>query len=244
MGRVQTPTLKMLVDRDTKISDFKKEKYHIIHITADGMEAASNRFTAPGEAESVKTTCEGTQAVCASIRRERKTEQPPKLYDFIASQREANRLFGFTAKQTLDYAQPLYEMRLPTSPRTDSRFLSDDMEQTAAGIVAGIVPMLAFMEGAAFFAEIRRVLNSAKVSDHHAIISTAEFVKQGFAGLADSETKLLSLICCKLLCAVAPVMSTRPSPLRSPVPGRSSSPRVKPSSLPAGKTSTAVSEPL
>lgn len=133
-----------------------------------------------------------------------KTEQPPKLYDLTALQREANRLFGFTAKQTLDYAQALYEKRLLTYPRTDSRFLSDDMEQTAAGIVAGIVPMLAFMEGAAFSPEIRRVLNSSKVSDHHAIIPTAEFVKQGFAGLADSERKLLSLICCKLLCAVAP----------------------------------------
>ena len=119
-------------------------------------------------------------------------------------QREANRLFGFTAKQTLDYAQTLYEKSLLTYPRTDSRFLSDDMEQTAAGIVAGIVPILPFMEGAAFSPEIRRVLNSAKVSDHHAIIPTAEFVKQGFSGLADSEKKLLSLVCCKLLCAVAP----------------------------------------
>ena len=119
-------------------------------------------------------------------------------------QREANRLFGFTAKQTLDYAQTLYEKRLLTYPRTDSRFLSDDMEQTAAGIVAGIVPILPFMEGAAFSPEIRRVLNSAKVSDHHAIIPTAEFVKQGFSGLADSERKLLSLVCCKLLCALAP----------------------------------------
>ena len=204
VGRVQTPTLKMLVDRDAKISGFKNEKYHIVHIAADGMEAASDRFTRPGEAENIKTACEGAQAVCASIQREKKTEQPPKLYDLTALQREANRLFGFTAKQTLDYAQALYEKRLLTYPRTDSRFLSDDMEQTAAGIVAGIVPMLAFMEGAAFSAEIRRVLNSAKVSDHHAIIPTAEFVKQGFAGLADSEMKLLSLICCKLLCAVAP----------------------------------------
>ncbi len=147
----------------------------------------------------------GARAVCASIQREKKTEQPPKLYDLTTLQREANRLFGFTAKQTLDYAQTLYEKRLLTYPRTDSRFLSDDMEQTAAGIVAGIVPILPFMEGAAFSPEIRRVLNSAKVSDHHAIIPTAEFVKQGFSGLADSEKKLLSLVCCKLLCAVAPV---------------------------------------
>ncbi len=204
VGRVQTPTLKMLADRDAKISGFQKEKYHIVHIAGGGMEAASDRFPDPAGAESVKTACVGARAVCASIQREKKTEQPPKLYDLTTLQREANRLFGFTAKQTLDYAQTLYEKRLLTYPRTDSRFLSDDMEQTAAGIVAGIIPILPFMEGAAFSPEIRRILNSAKVSDHHAIIPTAEFVKQGFSGLADSEKKLLSLVCCKLLCAVAP----------------------------------------
>ena len=204
VGRVQTPTLKMLADRDAKITGFQKEKYHIVHIAGGGMEAASDRFTDPAEAERIKTACAGAQAVCASIQREKKTEQPPKLYDLTTLQREANRLFGFTAKQTLDYAQTLYEKRLLTYPRTDSRFLTDDMEQTAAGIVADLVPMLAFMEGAAFSPEIRRVLNSAKVSDHHAIIPTAEFVKQGFSGLADSEKKLLSLVCCKLLCAAAP----------------------------------------
>ena len=204
VGRVQTPTLKMLVDRDAKITGFQKEKYHIVHIAGGGVEAVSDRFPDPAEAESVKTACAGAQAVCASVVREKKTEQPPKLYDLTTLQREANRLFGFTAKQTLDYAQTLYEKRLLTYPRTDSRFLTDDMERTAAGIVADLVPMLAFMEDAAFSPEIRRVLNSAKVSDHHAIIPTAEFVKQGFSGLADSERKLLSLVCCKLLCAVAP----------------------------------------
>ncbi len=204
VGRVQTPTLKMLADRDAKITGFQKEKYHIVHIAGGGMEAASDRFPDPAGAESVKTACGGARAVCASIQREKKTEQPPKLYDLTTLQREANRLFGFTAKQTLDYAQTLYEKRLLTYPRTDSRFLSDDMEQTAAGIVAGIVPILPFMEGAAFSPNIPRVLNSAKVSDHHAIIPTAEFVKQGFSWLADSERKLLFLVCCKLLCAVAP----------------------------------------
>ena len=204
VGRVQTPTLKMLVERDAKITGFQKEKYHIVHIAGGGVEAASDRFPDPAKAESVKTACGGAQAVCASVVREKKTEQPLKLYDLTTLQREANRLFGFTAKQTLDYAQTLYEKRLLTYPRTDSRFLSDDMEQTAAGIVADLVPILAFMEGAVFSPEIRRVLNSAKVSDHHAIIPTAEFVKQGFSGLADSERKLLSLVCCKLLCAVAP----------------------------------------
>ena len=195
VGRVQTPTLKMLAEREVKITGFQKEKYHIVHIAGGGVEAASDRFPDPAEAESVKTACGGAQAVCASIQREKKTEQPPKLYDLTTLQREANRLFGFTAKQTLDYAQTLYEKRLLTYPRTDSRFLSDDMEQTAAGIVAGIVPILPFMEGAAFSPEIRRVLNSAKVSDHHAIIPTAEFVKQGFSCCRGVIRKMPSTFC-------------------------------------------------
>lgn len=203
VGRVQTPTLKMLTDRDEAITHFQKEKYHIVHISAGGAEAVSSRVPDAAGADAIKTACAGAQAVCASVTREKKTEQPPKLYDLTTLQREANRLFGFTAKQTLDYAQALYEKRLLTYPRTDSRFLTDDMEQTAADTITGLLPLLPFMEGVELTPEIRPVLNSAKVSDHHAIIPTAEFIKQGFNGLAESEKKLLSLIACKFLCAVA-----------------------------------------
>ena len=203
VGRVQTPTLKMLADRDEAITHFQKEKYHIVHISAGGAEAVSSRVPDAAEADAIKTACAGAQAVCASVTREKKTEQPPKLFDLTTLQREANRLFGFTAKQTLDYAQALYEKRLLTYPRTDSRFLTDDMEQTAADTITGLLPLLPFMEGVELTPEIRPVLNSAKVSDHHAIIPTAEFIKQGFNGLAESEKKLLSLIACKFLCAVA-----------------------------------------
>ncbi|ODM03633.1 DNA topoisomerase 3 [Eisenbergiella tayi] len=203
VGRVQTPTLKMLADRDEAITHFQKEKYHIVHISAGGAEAVSSRVPDAAGADAIKTACAGAQAVCASVTREKKTEQPPKLYDLTTLQREANRLFGFTAKQTLDYAQALYEKRLLTYPRTDSRFLTDDMEQTAADTITGLLPLLPFTEGVELTPEIRPVLNSAKVSDHHAIIPTAEFIKQGFNGLAESEKKLLSLIACKFLCAVA-----------------------------------------
>lgn len=203
VGRVQTPTLKILTDRDEAITHFQKEKYHIVHISAGGAEAVSSRVPDDAGADAIKTACAGAQAVCASVTREKKTEQPPKLYDLTTLQREANRLFGFTAKQTLDYAQALYEKRLLTYPRTDSRFLTDDMEQTAADTITGLLPLLPFMEGMELTPEIRPVLNSAKVSDHHAIIPTAEFIKQGFDGLAESEKKLLSLIACKFLCAVA-----------------------------------------
>ena len=122
-------------------------------------------------------------AVCASIRREKKTEQPHKLYDLTTLQREANCLFGFTAKQTLDYAQQLYEKKLLTYPRTDSQYLTEDMGQTAQHLVSDLLGLLSFAQGLDLPPDVGRVLSSKKVSDHHAIIPTSEFVKQGFTGL-------------------------------------------------------------
>ena len=202
VGRVQTPTLNLLVERDAKITNFKKEKYHIVHIGVGDADAVSSRFDA-GEANTVKAACAGAQAVCASVTREKKTEQPPKLYDLTTLQREANRLFGFTAKQTLDYAQTLYEKKLLTYPRTDSQYLTYDMLPVVESLVSGLWELVTFAKGLNISPQFDRTLNSKKVSDHHAIIPTAEFVKQGFDGLAESDRKLLSLICCKVLCAVA-----------------------------------------
>ena len=135
--------------------------------------------------------------------REKKTEQPPRLYDLTTLQREANRLFGFTAKQTLDYAQQLYEKKLLTYPRTDSRYLTDDMQPTAESLVSGLWPLLPFAKGLDLSPQFGRILDSKKVSDHHAILPTMEFIAKGFDGLTEGEKKLLSLVCCKLLCAVA-----------------------------------------
>lgn len=157
----------------------------------------------PDAADATKTACAGAQAVCVSVKREKKAEQPPRLYDLTTLQREANRLFGFTAKQTLDYAQQLYEKKLLTYPRTDSQYLTDDMQPTAESIVSGLWPLLSFAAGLDIAPQFGRVLNSKKVSDHHAIIPTMEFVQKGFDGLTEGEKKLLSLVCCKLLCAVA-----------------------------------------
>ena len=203
VGRVQTPTLNLLVERDAKITNFKKEKYHIVHIGVGDADAVSSRFSDAGEANTVKAACAGAQAVCASVTREKKTEQPPKLYDLTTLQREANRLFGFTAKQTLDYAQTLYEKKLLTYPRTDSQYLTDDMLPVAENLVSGLWGLVPFANGLNISPQYDHILNSKKVTDHHAIIPTAEFLKQGFDGLAESERKLLSLICCKMLCAVA-----------------------------------------
>ena len=203
VGRVQTPTLKMLVDRDAKILRFQKEKYYTVGIQSGSLKADSGRIASMDEANTLKSTCAGTSAICTSIKRERKAEQPPKLYDLTALQREANRLFGFTAKQTLDYAQQLYEKKLLTYPRTDSQYLTEDMGQTAQHLVSDLLGLLPFAQGLDLTPEVGRILNSKKVSDHHAILPTAEFVKQGFTGLAESECKLMNLVCSKLFCAVA-----------------------------------------
>ena len=203
VGRVQTPTLKMLVDRDAKILRFQKERYYTVGIQSGSLKADSGRIASMDEADTLKNACAGASAICSSVKREKKTEQPPKLYDLTTLQREANRLFGFTAKQTLDYAQQLYEKKLLTYPRTDSQYLTEDMGQTAQHLVSDLLGLLPFAQGLALTPDVDRVLNSKKVSDHHAIIPTAEFVKQGFTGLAESECKLMNLVCAKLLCAVA-----------------------------------------
>ena len=203
VGRVQTPTLKMLVDRDAKILRFQKEKYYTVGIQSGSLKAGSGRIASMDEADTLRKACAGASAICSSVKREKKTEQPPKLYDLTTLQREANRLFGFTAKQTLDYAQQLYEKKLLTYPRTDSQYLTEDMGQTVQHLVSDLLGLLPFAQGLALTPDVDRVLNSKKVSDHHAIIPTSEFVKQGFAGLAESECKLMNLVCSKLLCAIA-----------------------------------------
>ena len=203
VGRVQTPTLKMLVDRDAKILRFQKERYYTVGIQSGSLKADSGRIASMDEADTLKNACAGASAICSSVKREKKTEQPPKLYDLTTLQREANRLFGFTAKQTLDYAQQLYEKKLLTYPRTDSQYLTEDMGQTAQHLVSDLLWLLPFAQGLDLPPDVGRVLSSKKVSDHHAILPTAEFAKQGFTGLAESECMLMNLVCSKLFCAVA-----------------------------------------
>ena len=137
--------------------------------------------------------------------KEKKTAAPPKLFDLTSLQREANRLFGYTAKQTLDLAQALYEKRLLTYPRTDSAFLTDDMGDTAAGIIKLLCGKFSFMAGKDFTPELAKVLNSKKVSDHHAIIPTMELAKTDLAALPESERNILTLAGARLLMATAAV---------------------------------------
>ena len=203
VGRVQTPTLKMLVDRDAAITTFKKEKYYHVRLSLSGVEAASAKIHAAEEAGNLKAACETAQAVCTSVTREKKTVAPPKLFDLTSLQREANRIYGYTAKQTLDLAQSLYEKKLLTYPRTDSSYLTDDMGGTAAQIAALLAGKLPFMQGADFTPEISRLLDSKKVSDHHAIIPTMELAKADLAALPESERNILTLAGARLLMACA-----------------------------------------
>ena len=203
VGRVQTPTLKMLVDRDAAITTFKKEKYYHVRLALSGAEAASERISDKAEADALKTTCEASRAVCTSLVKEKKTIAPPKPFDLTSLQREANRLFGYTAKQTLDLAQALYEKRLLTYPRTDSSYLTDDMGDTAAGIIKLLCGKFSFMAGKDFTPELGKVLNSKKVSDHHAIIPTMELAKTDLSALPESERNILTLAGARLLMATA-----------------------------------------
>ena len=203
VGRVQTPTLKMLVDRDAAIMNFKKEKYYHVRLMLPGAEAASAKICAADEAGKLKAACEASAAVCTSLVKEKKTIAPPKLFDLTSLQREANRIYGYTAKQTFDLAQTLYEKKLLTYPRTDSNYLTDDMGDTAASIVSLLCGKLPFMASAAYEQSISRVLNSKKVSDHHAIIPTMEIAKTDLTTLPESERNILILTGARLLMATA-----------------------------------------
>ena len=203
VGRVQTPTLAMLAERDAKINGFQKEKYHYVRLKVDGSEAVSEKIISPEDAQAVKAACSGASAVCTSVTREQKKEQPPKLYDLTTLQREANRIFGYTAKQTLDYAQSLYERKLLTYPRTDSRYLTSDMAETASCVIHLAAKVPPFDGCGNFFPLVELMVSDRDVTDHHAIIPTMEIEKAGIKALPVGERNLLLLVCCRLLCASA-----------------------------------------
>lgn len=149
----------------------------------------------------IAASCRNGQALVMYVSREEKAVNPPKLYDLTTLQREANRLFGFTAQQTLDYTQSLYEKKLVTYPRTDSQFLTEDMGQTAGNIAGVIKKNISFMQGISHEPKVEKVLNSKKVSDHHAIIPTMELAKADLDKIPGGEMQILSLIAQRLICA-------------------------------------------
>ncbi len=203
VGRVQTPTLKMLTDRDWQIQSFKKEKYHHVTLDVNGAKAVSEKIPSLEDAQAMQTVCGGKAVVCTEVHREEKMEGAPKLYDLTTLQREANRIFGYTAKQTLDYAQELYEKKLLTYPRTDSRYLTSDMAETAAAVLHLIAKVPPFDRCHSFFPDVLAMMSDKDVSDHHAIVPTMEIEKADIKALPVGERNVFLLVCCKMLCAAA-----------------------------------------
>ena len=201
VGRVQTPTLAMLVEREGKISTFHKEKYFNVHIGKDSLTADLEKVKTEEEAKAVAAACDKKQAVVSSLKKETKTVNPPKLYDLTTLQREANRYFGFTAQQTLDLVQSLYEKKLLTYPRTDSQFITEDMESTARQVIGIVSRKLPLFEGITHEPDIGRITNNAKVTDHHAIIPTVQLENQDLTELPESEQKIIRLVAMRLLSA-------------------------------------------
>ena len=205
-GRVQSPTLAMLVKREADIAAFVEEPFYTPVIDC-GFIAYGERMKNKTEAETVCTDCGGKAAIVRLVERQKKTAAPPKLYDLTTLQREANRLFGFTAQQTLDYAQALYEKRLLTYPRTDNRYLTGDMRETASDMLVWLQYNLPYSGSKDFVPDFDRMIDDSKVTDHHAIIPTCEMFKADLSALPSGEHDLLNLVAVRLLCAAAPVHS-------------------------------------
>ncbi len=203
IGRVQTPTLAMIVQRDYEVSNFVKQKYFTVELDCGTFTASSERIDDENQAKSIADMCSGKDAVVSSVKKEVKSVNPPKLYDLTTLQREANRQFGYTAQQTLDLTQSLYEQKLVTYPRTDSQFITDDMEGTAAEMVKLVCRYITCCNGISIEPDIKRIINNKKVSDHHALLPTAQIAEKDLSALPESERNILYLISAKLICAVA-----------------------------------------
>jgi DNA topoisomerase-3 len=202
VGRVQTPTLALLTQREAAISGFQKEKFYTVELELDGFHAASERFSSKTDAGKLRTGCVGKPASVQAVTRKEKTERPPKLYDLTTLQREANRLFDYTAQQTLDYLQSLYEKKLTTYPRTDSRYLTGDMAAGLPALCQSVAAALPFAADLPLPVNAMQVVDNSKVTDHHAILPTVEAAKTDLSALPSGEKNILFLAAARLLCAV------------------------------------------
>ena len=199
VGRVQTPTLAMLAERQERIEHFQKEAFYKIALTDGKLTVVSENIANEEAADLLAALCNGSTAVVTQMKKERKKSFPPKLYDLTSLQREANRYFGYTAKRTLDMLQELYEEKLVTYPRTDSQFVTEDMKDSVEELVGKMPVLLSFVDYEQLGHGIKRVINNAKVSDHHAILPTKEAVEKGIADLPADKKNLMRLICQQLV---------------------------------------------
>lgn len=199
VGRVQTPTLAMLVERQERIEHFQKEAFYKVALTDGKLTVVSENIANEEAADLLAALCNGSTAVVTQMKKERKKSFPPKLYDLTSLQREANRYFGYTAKRTLDMLQELYEEKLVTYPRTDSQFVTEDMKDSVEELVGKMPVLLPFVDYGQLGHGVKRVINNAKVSDHHAILPTKEAVEKGISDLPSDKKNLMMLICQQLV---------------------------------------------
>ena len=201
VGRVMTPTLAMTVEREAAIAAFKPEPFYIIQLQTGGCMASSERFKDKSQAEELLAECrKSSQTIVQKSERRERSERPPALYDLTTLQRDANRLLGYSAQQTLDYTQALYEKKLVTYPRTDSRYLTEDMAAGLPGLVMDTAAAFGFR--GAIPVHAKQVINSKKVSDHHAILPTQSVAGADLSSLPAGEASILRLIAARLLAAV------------------------------------------
>ena len=201
VGRVMSPTLALLVQREADIQAFTSKPFYVPEITCGGFTASGEKLSGKDEAEKIRMDCDGQNATVLSMEKQVKTVQPPRLYDLTTLQRECNRIYGYTAQQTLDYVQSLYEKKLATYPRTDSQYLTEDMQATAASLVLWLRDHMPFGKGCAGEPDIDRVTDGSKVTDHHAIIPTVEIARTDLSELPSGERDVLTLIAARLLSA-------------------------------------------
>lgn len=203
IGRVMSPTLALIVQREAEIDSFKPVPFYTVALELPGFTASGERMKDKAAAEQLKNACQGAAATVKQVERKDKSEKPPALYDLTTLQRDANRLLGYTAQQTLDYLQNLYEKKLCTYPRTDSRYLTSDMAEGLPVLVNLVANAMTFRKGIAISCDAGAVINDKKVTDHHAVIPTRNIQNADLSGLPVGERTVLELVALRLLCAVA-----------------------------------------
>ena len=203
IGRVMSPTLALIVQREAEIDAFKPVPFYTVVLELPGFSVSGERMVDKAAAQQLKTACQGGTATVKKVERKEKSEKPPALYDLTTLQRDANRLLGYTAQQTLDYLQNLYEKKLCTYPRTDSRYLTSDMAEGLPVLVNLVANDMPFRKGIAISCDAAAVINDKKVTDHHAIIPTRNIQEADLSALPVGERAVLELVALRLLCAVA-----------------------------------------
>ncbi len=203
IGRVMTPTLALIVQREAEIDSFKPVPFYTVTLELPGFSVTGERMADKAAAQQLKTACQGATATVKKVKRKDRSEKPPTLYDLTSLQRDANRLLGYTAQQTLDYLQDLYEKKLCTYPRTDSRYLTSDMAAGLPELVRLTAEKMPFAVGMELACNAAQVIDDRKVTDHHAVIPTRNLQSADLSGLPVGERAVLELVALRLLCAVA-----------------------------------------